>query len=421
VAPGRARCTFAPIAMVRGSAYLNRRLTTAALIAVLSVACRGKSSSTHVPPDATTILPQENPAGTVEVKAMFYGPMPTGVTVSRDNRIFVSFPRWGDPVEFTVAEVRDGGLYPFPNNQINQWPNGLPADKALISVKSIVLGPNNRLWALDTGNPRFEGVIDGGPKLVAIDPSSGSVIESIALPPTVALPDSYLGDVRFDLRRGTRGLAFITDASMKGPNGIIVVDLASGRSWRRLNDHPSTKADPRFIPFVEARELWLRRPGKPRQPFSVGANGLALSPDGKRLYYSPLASRKLYAVSVDALVNESLPDSEVAKTVEDLGENGASSGLESDEQGHVYLTNYEHNAVMRRNADGTFETLVHDSRILWPDTLCLAQDGWLYFTVNQLHRQPQFHNGHDERVRPYALMRVKTNGRPVRLTTAPVL
>ena len=106
--------------------------------------------------------------------------------------------------------MRDGGLYPFPNNQINQWPNGLPADKALISVKSIVLGPNNRLWALDTGNPRFEGVIDGGPKLVAIDPSSGSVIESIALPPTVALPDSYLGDVRFDLRRGTRGPMRVT-------------------------------------------------------------------------------------------------------------------------------------------------------------------------------------------------------------------
>jgi hypothetical protein len=30
--------------------------------------------------------------------------------------------------------------------------------------------------------------------------------------------------VRFDLRRGKAGLAFITDSASKGPNGLIVVD-----------------------------------------------------------------------------------------------------------------------------------------------------------------------------------------------------
>ena len=37
-------------------------------------------------------------------------------------------------------------------------------------------------------------------------------------------------DVRFDLRRGSKGMAFITDSSQNGPNGIIVVDLDSGDS-----------------------------------------------------------------------------------------------------------------------------------------------------------------------------------------------
>ncbi|MBX3204286.1 MAG: SMP-30/gluconolactonase/LRE family protein [Labilithrix sp.] len=407
---------------MRASRYLNRRFAAVVALALACAACRDKSAGTkRVTPAPGDLLPRERPAGTVEVTAMFYGAMPTGVTVSRNDRVLVSFPRVGDPVEYTLAELRDGQLVPFPDAELNQWPGNLPADQALVSVQSVVTGPTGRIWAVDTGNPKFEGVIPGAAKLVALDPVDGTVLERISLPPSVALRTSYLSDARIDLRRGKAGVAFITDASMRGPNAIIVVDLASGRSWRRLDGHPSTKADPAFVPFVEARELWVRRPGKPRERYAVGADGIALSPDGKRLYYCPLASRRLYAVSVDALVNELLPDSEVAKTVEDLGEKGASNGLESDEQGRIYVSSYEHNAIMRRDADGTFETLVHDPRVLWPDTLHLATDGWLYFTVNQLNRQPRFHDGHDERVRPYALMRVKTDGRPVRLANVPVL
>jgi len=43
--------------------------------------------------------------GNPEVVATFHGPMPTGVTVSHTGRIFVNFPRWGDKVDYTVAEV----------------------------------------------------------------------------------------------------------------------------------------------------------------------------------------------------------------------------------------------------------------------------------------------------------------------------
>ena len=63
-------------------------------------------------------------------------------------------------------------------------------------------------------------------------------------PPEVTMLDAYLNDIRFDLRRGKEGMAFITDSSEKGPNGIVVVDLATGKSWRRLNNHPSTRPSP---------------------------------------------------------------------------------------------------------------------------------------------------------------------------------
>jgi hypothetical protein len=56
------------------------------------------------------------------------------------------------------------------------------------------------------------------------------------------------------------------------------------------------------------------------------------------------------------------------------------------------------------------ETLVHDPRVLWPDTLSLAADGYLYFTVNQIERQPPFNYGVDLRKRPYVLFRVRVDG-----------
>src|SRR5438067_1768100 len=116
---------------------------------------------------------------------------------------------------------------------------------------------------------------------------------------------SYLNDIRFDDNRGHAGTGFITDSSDSGPNGIIVVDLATGNAFRRLNDHPSTKADQNFAPTVEGEPLMARPPGKPAAYLKMGSDGIAISADKKQLFYCPLASRRLYSVSVDALADHS--------------------------------------------------------------------------------------------------------------------
>jgi sugar lactone lactonase YvrE len=359
-------------------------------------------------------LPQAQTVGALEAVAYFYGPMPTGVTVSHEGRIFVSFPRWGDDVEYTVAEVKDGAVVPYPGELINQLLPGRPSE-CLVSVQSVVVDPKDRLWILDTGSIAFGPTSYGGPKLVGVDLKKNRIFQKILLPPEVARPTTYLNDVRFDLRRGKEGLAFITDSSGSGPNALIVVDLASGKSWRKLNNHPSTRPEPGFVPIVEGRVLMRRPPDGPAKPFAVGADGIALGHDGQRVFYCPLSSRRLYSVSADALADASLPEDKVAATVVDHGEKGASDGLESDSQNRLYATNYEHNGILRRSPDGAFETLVYDPRVLWPDTLSLATDGYLYFTVNQLQRQPGFHRGQDLRQKPYTLFRVKVEAAPVLL------
>ena len=382
------------------------------------------SNRKDTPPTARSIaaqeLPADEPLGVLEPVAYFNGAMPTGVTVSHKGRIFVNFPRWGDDVPFTVSEIRDGEAVAYPDMGLNQTDPNDPA-AALVSVQSVVVDPADRLWILDTGSPMFQPTKYGGPKLVCVDLATDKVVKKILFSQDVALPTTYLNDVRFDLRRGSsrEGMAFITDSSQNGPNGIIVVDLASGKSWRRLHDHPSTRAEQlqTFLPIVEGRPFLEQQPdGSIKQGADMGSDGIAISSDGTRLYYCPLGSRKLYSVDTGALADQSLDDRKAGATVTDEGDRGgASDGLESDAAGYIYSTNYEHNAILRRRPGGEWETVAHDPRLLWPDTLSLAADGYLYVTANQLHRQARFHKGRDLRRKPYVLFRIRIDAQPVLL------
>lgn len=326
----------------------------------------------------------------------------------------------GRHVKFTVAEIREHNIVAYPNETINKA-NQKDQSSTLVSVQSVVVDAADRLWILDTGSPLFKPTEFGGPKLVCIDLETDKVIKNILFSQDVALPTSYLNDVRFDLRRGKEGIAFITDSSQNGPNGIIVVDLASGNSWRRLHDHPSTKAEDiqTFLPIVEGRPfLEYQQNGEVKQGASMGTDGIAISSDGSRLYYCPLGSRKLYSIKIDSIVDPTIDEQKISNTVTYEGDRGgASDGLESDSEGYIYSTNYEHNAILRRRVSekGVWETIVHDPRLLWPDTLSLATNGYLYVTANQLHRQARYQKGHDLRRKPYTLFRIKINTKPVLL------
>ncbi len=376
---------------------------------------------------AATRVPATRSAGQLETVAQFFGPMPTGVTVSQKGRIFVNFPRWGDDVPFTVAEIIDGKAVAFPSALVNSFgANGTRSalsqektDRArrerethFVGVQSVVVDAKDRLWVLDTGSIAFAPTAPGGPKLVGIDLTTNTIVKTIQFAPDIARPKSYFNDVRFDLRAGREGTAYITDS---GDGGIVVVDLASGIATRRLDEHPSTQVVPKFVPFVEGDAMYATPPGKFPTYVGFASDGIALSADGSRLFYCPLASRHLYSVSTALLRNGKAAEALVGNSVIDHGEKGMSDGLESDAQGRVYVTLVEQNAIARRLPNSLYETVVRDPRLLWPDTLSVANDGYLYVISNQLHRQKGFNYGKDLRGKPYSLFRVKIDGTPIML------
>lgn len=396
---------------IKHSKTTLRSLLSTVFAAAMLDGAFAAQAETPAPHIVASALPSEKPIGAIEPVFEFYAAMPTGVTVSSKGRIFVNFPRWGDDVPFTVGEIRAGKVVAYPDAATNIFDPARP-DQTLDSVQSVVIDPLDRLWILDTGSPNFMPPAARAAKLVAVDLATDKVVTSIVLPEAIVTPNTYLNDVRFDLRKGKSGVAFITDSSA---GGLIVVDLATGEAWRKLLGHPSTSPDPTFIAIVEGEQLAIRPKDKPQIPFAFSADGIALSDDGATVYYSPLSSRHLYAVPTALLRDRSAAEDVVGRAVVDLGEKGASDGLSADHKGRIYASDYENNSIRQRQADGQWTTVAHDPRILWPDTLWVAQDGYLYFTANQLHRQGLFHEGRDLRRKPYTLFRLKIDAGPASL------
>jgi sugar lactone lactonase YvrE len=315
------------------------------------------------------------------VVALIHGALPAGVAVSHEGRVFLTFPRWSDEARVTAAELLpDGKLVAFPDEAAHD-PKAKDDDR-IVSAQGIDIDAKDRLWLLDAGSATLRGY----------DLASRAIVKRVKLSPEVLKTNTYANDVRVDPKRGAGGFAYISDTA---GGGVIVVDLASGDSWRRLSKAKSARPDPDVTAMVEGKRVTMRG----------AVDGIALSPDGKTLFYHGLTRRELWSVGTDALANRDTGDAVAemdARKVVDMS--SCADGIGSDGEGRVYTTDYEEHAIRRVDpASGKIETIVQDARILWPDAVWV-HGGYVYVTTNQLNRSP--------RTPPYGIFRYPVDAKP---------
>jgi len=350
-------------------ASLLRRLATASSLAV-AVALAGAPA-----------VAQPAQPGKAEIQQVAaFDHQVTGVTVSKDGRIFVNFPRWTEDAPISVAEVmNDGSITPYPDEAWNSWRNAkasqLSPSDHFVCVQSVVADDLGNLWVVDPAAPGNEKALPGGPKLVKIDLKTKKVVQRIGFDVSVAREGTYLNDVRFS---PDGAHAYITDSGAEG--AIIVVDLKSGAARRLLAGHPSTQPEKDVAIKTDGQEL--KRPDGRGPVFA--ADGIALSKDGKHLYWQALTGRTLYSIPTEALTDPKLSEKAVEAKVEKVGTNGVADGLLIARDGRMYISALEEDAVKVREEGKDPAILVQDKRLRWPDTFAEGPDGTIYVTASHI-------------------------------------
>ncbi len=323
-----------------------------------------------------------------------------GITFDGTGHAFVAFPPpEGNAPMMRVAKV-DNRMQSiaYPDESWNDWTPGKPADAKFVFANSLRVAGDGLLWIVDTGTPGLgKPTVKGGPKLVAIDTQSNKAVRTIHLD-SVTNEKSFLDDVRFN---GAH--AYATDA---GWPGLIVIDMQTGNARRVLNEHPST-VDARPM-FANGKKM-LKEDGT---EVRVHADQLELSPDGATLYYQP-ASGPMSKIATKYLDDASLNDSQLATHVESFFDSPTTGGTCIDADGNVYISDCDHQRILKVSPKGKATTVAQDDRLQWGDAMWIDREGNLWIPAAQLNRTPGMNHGINDVKEPVQIFKFPIRAKPV--------
>lgn len=307
----------------------------------------------------SNLLPTHSPVAQV---ASFKGIQVTGVTLSKDGRIFANAPKWRTGVPFSVVEIMpDKSVKPYPNESMNSWEIGDKISDKFISVQSVV-ADGNYLYILDTANPMFKGVV-AEPRLYMYDLNSNQLAKIYTFPESVINKNSYTNDLRVDDKHGK---IYFTDS---GVAGLIILDTKTEKFTRVLDNSPYTKAE--FDHLTINGKEWKN---------TVNADGIALDKKNEILYFHALSGYSLYGIkTVDLLDPKKLKNVKPFKM-----KTSAPDGMIIDNNGNLYFGDLENNKISYLTPDRkTVKLLVDGDDVKWPDTFSIY-DGYLYFSNSRI-------------------------------------
>jgi sugar lactone lactonase YvrE len=327
------------------------------------------------------------PNGTIEAAVVSDRPI-GNAAVSADGRIFYTIHPESNPVGTKLYEWVKGKPVPYPNE----------AQQATLftSPLGLAIDARSQLWVID---PAKHGT--GPVRLTAFDLATNKVVHSYTFSKKIAPLGSFLQDLQVS---ADGRWIYIADVGFWPKRPALIVYDAKTRTARRvLNRHAS----------VYPQNILIRNQIKPLSFFGgllemkTGIDGLALSRDGAWLYYGAMNHDTLFRVPTAALQDPSLNDAAIASKIEPVGKKPLNDGLSIDDQNGVFITDVEHQAVLRMTPDGKLATIVKDSRIRWADGLSFGPDGWLYLADSAIPylvlQNAEYHKAHA----PYIIWRFK--------------
>mgnify|MGYP001819424559 CR=1 FL=1 len=321
-------------------------------------------------------------------------PEPIGnVAVSRSGRIFFTVHPEARPKGNKLLEFVDGAAEPFPD--------GASQKKLFDSVLGVVIDRFDRLWTIDHGNHGLRQ-----PRLLAFDLATGELIHDERFDERIAPKGSFLQDLQVSPDGRT---VVIADASFwrKAP-ALIVYDIGTAAARRVLERHHSVSAE-NYLIYNDQRPMSFLGG---IVSLRGGVDGIALSDEW--LYYGALNGSSLYRVSLADLRNSTIPDSQLAARVERYSSKPLSDGLSIDNDGNVFITDVEHNAIFVVRTNQEARTLARSQRLRWPDALSFGPDGWLYVADSALSEVVLKSREHIDSAGPYKIYRFQpgTTGTP---------
>lgn len=321
--------------------------------------------------------------------------MPPGnLAIGPDGRMFMSVHEFYGP-ELRVVEVMpDGSTRPYPSEA---WARAPEDDgDGLRGVLGLRADREGILWMLDGQGEGQTG------RVVGWNTNTEELHAIYYVGQPAARATSFLNDLAIDREHGA---IYISDTGDGANSALIVIDMDTGRARRVLEGSQFTV--PEDTPMIiDGREIKLGG-----NPAKIGVNPITIDPTNTWVYFAPMTSTSMYRVRTADLLDETLSEEALAAKVDRFGDKVTSDGSTVDAAGNVYITAMTDNAIGVTKPDGTYEVLHQsDDDLPWPDGFAMGVDGYVYATINELHRSPVLNGGEDASIGTYRIVRFPALG-----------
>ncbi|WP_282093377.1 L-dopachrome tautomerase-related protein [Epibacterium ulvae] len=322
---------------------------------------------------------------------------PGNLAIAPDGRMFMSVHEFYGPDLRIVEVMPDGTTVPYPTEAWAHAPND--DGDGLQGVLGLRADRQGILWMLDGQGEGQTG------RVVGWNTNTEELHAIYYIGQPAARPFSFLNDLAVDRENEA---IYITDTANHVDSALIVIDLKTGRARRVLEGSEFTRAEDTPM-IIDGKEILLGG-----NPAKIGVNPITVDPSNTWVYFAPMTSTSMYRVRTTDLLDESLSDEDLAARVERYGDKVTSDGSTVDADGNVYITAMTDNALGVTKPDGTYEVLYQsDDDLPWPDGFSMGVDGYVYATINELHRSPVLNGGEDASLGTYRIVRFPALGTAV--------